>query len=351
MVTVSLKNGTKFDGVFDSLNTGTTSIHMRMVREWKAQPSPNLSKNDFTEHAFVEIPFSQLASMTAESVAYGELTGAAGFATDSDISGRKSLTERELHRWEADASSPPSDLGGLEDAATPPGSWDQFQANKELFGVVPSFDENQYTTSIDRHSPAYREKEAKAQRLAEEISRGCTSNLHLAEERGAIFDDSQINEEDRYGAVVKEEGKSATQPASGPKISYRNAAMSTTSSSSSLKVSPVVSPKDEKPQPVAANKATPREDQPTKEKTPDPSAAPADSKPAPSTPKFNPNAAEFVPMFNPPALAVPIPTAPAATTATTGSVPKLNPNAPECTRILYSCSYSYFHCHFYFSQS
>jgi hypothetical protein len=48
-------------------------------------------------------------------------------------------------------------------------SWDQFSANETLFGVKASFDEDVYTTKLDRSAPDFKERERKAQRIANEI--------------------------------------------------------------------------------------------------------------------------------------------------------------------------------------
>ena len=41
--------------------------------------------------------------------------------------------------------------------------------NEKLFGVKASFDEDLYTTKLDRNAPDFKEKEKKAQQLANEI--------------------------------------------------------------------------------------------------------------------------------------------------------------------------------------
>lgn len=48
---------------------------------------------------------------------------------------------------------------------------------------------------------------AEAARIAAEIERGdhsSVANIHMLEERGIAIDDSQMDEEDRYGAVVRD---------------------------------------------------------------------------------------------------------------------------------------------------
>jgi hypothetical protein len=41
--------------------------------------------------------------------------------------------------------------------------------NEKLFGVKATFDEDAYTTKLDRSAPDFKERERKAQRIANEI--------------------------------------------------------------------------------------------------------------------------------------------------------------------------------------
>ena len=50
------------------------------------------------------------------------------------------------------------------------GQWDQFETNEHLFGVTTTdFNEDFYTTKLDRNSGEYRLREKEAVRLAREI--------------------------------------------------------------------------------------------------------------------------------------------------------------------------------------
>lgn len=49
------------------------------------------------------------------------------------------------------------------------GAWDQFETNKRLFGTETTWDENLYTTKLDKSAPDYKKKEREADRLAAEI--------------------------------------------------------------------------------------------------------------------------------------------------------------------------------------
>lgn len=58
--------------------------------------------------------------------------------------------------------------------------WDQFETNKALFGVETTFNEELYTTKLER-GPQMREREREAYRIAREIEGQQTRNPHLAE--------------------------------------------------------------------------------------------------------------------------------------------------------------------------
>ena len=115
------------------------------------------------------------------------------FRTDTDISGSAGPRERELQRW---TSSMETDVDlSLEQSVSGSGeAWDQFKANERLFGLKTDYDEEIYTTAIDRSNPLYREREARAQQLAREIEGSAAKDAHTREERG-IVDDGDLDEE------------------------------------------------------------------------------------------------------------------------------------------------------------
>lgn len=61
--------------------------------------------------------------------------------------------------------------------------WDQFEANRRLFGVETDYDESIYTTTIDKSHPEYHRRLAEAERKAREIENSLANNSHVAEER------------------------------------------------------------------------------------------------------------------------------------------------------------------------
>ena len=110
------------------------------------------------------------------------------FRTDTEISGNLNLKERELQRWEP---GPETDVD-LTLGGDAPGAWDQFAANEKLYNVRSDYDEELYTTSIDRTNPAYQQLERKAEKLAREMEREGE-----AKRQGADAD-AGLDEEDKY---------------------------------------------------------------------------------------------------------------------------------------------------------
>jgi len=113
---------------------------------------------------------------SAEPCHYHQSKSSLAFRTDADISHKKGAgRERDLQAWVAsgDTITPADGLVGDDDTfglgANGNTSWDQFTANETLFGVKASFDEDVYTTKLDRSAPDFKERERKAQRIANEI--------------------------------------------------------------------------------------------------------------------------------------------------------------------------------------
>lgn len=124
------------------------------------------------------------------------------FKTDVDISrGKGEIKERELQKWTPDAADESLEVNHqtLEESS---GNWDQFSVNEKKFGVKSTFDEHLYTTKINKNDPNYEKRLKEAERLAKEIeSQGSAGNIHIAEDRGHIVDDSGLDEEDLYSGV------------------------------------------------------------------------------------------------------------------------------------------------------
>ncbi|CAA2979170.1 Hypothetical predicted protein [Olea europaea subsp. europaea] len=124
--------------------------------------------------------------------------------TDSCISKSRYIDlGRELEPWVPDADDP--GCPELENTFDGPWNkgWNQFEANEALFGVKSTFDEELYTTKLDK-GPQMRELEREAKRIAREIESQETHDLHLAEERGIQLGGTlEIDEETRFSSVYR----------------------------------------------------------------------------------------------------------------------------------------------------
>lgn len=122
------------------------------------------------------------------------------FRTDAAISNSRFGGERPLQRWDGGSAGE-----GLEDNLDKTDNqkpWDQFDANNRLFGLNTDYDENIYTTPINKSHPEYRQRVARAEQLSREIERTAPATAHVAEERIMDFagGDNRGDEEDKYAA-------------------------------------------------------------------------------------------------------------------------------------------------------
>ena len=127
-------------------------------------------------------PASSSISATLSAAAETALAGRDAFRTDTDISGVGHRDQRELQRWgsnpaDGNGANGRSEGGngtlesldeGLESTPSK-GKWDQFATNEKLFGARTNFNEELYTTKIDRSAADFKAREMKAIKLANEI--------------------------------------------------------------------------------------------------------------------------------------------------------------------------------------
>ncbi|GMG00304.1 unnamed protein product [[Candida] boidinii] len=169
-----------------------------------------------------------------------------GFRTDTDISAISGIREHELKKWVPDENdSSLSNMGGLEDDQdfetfgslsnnnnsninnnrnNAGGSWDQFEVNERKFGIQSSYDEELYTTKLDTNAPDFQQRLAEAERIAKEIeSQAYNGDIHVAEERGIIIDDSGVDEEDKYSGVLRDDPQSSTSSSVPQRLSTNTA--------------------------------------------------------------------------------------------------------------------------------
>lgn len=123
------------------------------------------------------------------------LLGSIGFQTDTSISKASGRAkERTLEVWSTDEPQDESLSLNYKSGE----NWDQFAANEKKFGVKTDFNENLYTTVLDKSAADFKKKEEQAERLAREIEKGSASNPHVAEERGQKVYDKNADEEAMY---------------------------------------------------------------------------------------------------------------------------------------------------------
>ncbi|BGO89396.1 hypothetical protein NBRC10512_006312 [Rhodotorula toruloides] len=229
-VTVTLKGGTRARGILASStpDSNDLSISLRQAVDLHAPPSttpkPSLLINgrDLLEIEAADVALDLEGKSDASAQAASSSRERDSFRTDTDISGAYLLgKERQLQAWGASSGGGIEDsvdggIGGLEDdglgrstkGAAGGRGWDQFAANERQFGLRTDYDDEIYTTKLDRSGADYKERERRAAQLEREIMKGgsaLANNAHVAEERGEQLPEIE-NEEDRYGAVIRGEG-------------------------------------------------------------------------------------------------------------------------------------------------
>ncbi|CAJ1950835.1 unnamed protein product [Sphenostylis stenocarpa] len=214
-VEVQVKNGSIYSGIFHATNTDKDyGIILRMAC---------LTKDDFLQgqRSDVEpvskapsktliIPSNDLVQVIAKDVSVfrdGQTSEPHydmhhEIMVDSVISQSRHVeTGRELQPWVPDEDDPECpELENIFDGPWNRG-WDQFETNKMLFGVQSTFNEELYTTKLEK-GPQTRELEKQALRIAREIEGEETPDLHLAEERG-LYHSFDIDEETRFSSVYR----------------------------------------------------------------------------------------------------------------------------------------------------
>jgi hypothetical protein len=199
---------------------------------------------------------------------------ASAFRTDTAISGSRNMGDRTLQRWVADA---PADVdNSLESArmkSSAGGTWDQFAENERLFGLKTDYDENIYTTAIDKSHPQYKQRLAEADRKAREINSSQPLNSHVAEERIAdnLAAEDGVDEEDKYSGVRRQQD---FPPLTASNNKYTPPARRAPTSQPTISGAPV--------DPAIISVQLARPDKPTAEKAK--SFAPKSSKPNATTP-------------------------------------------------------------------
>lgn len=180
-VAVTLKNGTVFHGILASAIT-ESEFGVALHRAKRVQPSEDVIKPSLLIHARDVLQVSSLESVdlfsttaaTAAPVQSANLT-ADTFRTDVQITGSQGdAGGRTLLRWADDIPEEQDQgQGDLMRSTAPNKGWDQFAANEKLFGAKSNYNEEMYTTKLDRNTKDFKQREQQAERLANEILSVC----------------------------------------------------------------------------------------------------------------------------------------------------------------------------------
>ncbi|KAJ2968668.1 hypothetical protein NUW58_g10174 [Xylaria curta] len=196
------------------------------------------------------------------------------FRTDAAISASRPNRERVLQPWVAPSGSEGIDM--TLEKSTGGRSWDQFAVNERQFGIKTTYDENIYTTAIDKSHPQYKERLAKADKAAKEIENSATTTAHHAEERQMNFtggDEAGDNEEDKYSGVKRQDLPALTNR----ETKYTPPARRAPAAASNVKGAPV------DPAIISSQLRTPKTQATSKQEEPKAQTAPiAEATPVPS---------------------------------------------------------------------
>lgn len=223
-VEVQVKNGSIFSGIFHTTNAEKDyGVVLRMARLIKDGSIKGGKCDDVKDAAnkgpiktliilandLVQVIAKDVPITTGDALANGHAyQNRHDIAIDSLLSQAHHVElERELEPWTPDKDAPEN--LGLEDTFqnTWNRNWDQFETNKTLFGVKSTYDEELYTTKLER-GPQTKDLEKEAYRIAREIEGQVSRNFHLAEERGIHVSNEldSLDEESRFSSVLRELG-------------------------------------------------------------------------------------------------------------------------------------------------
>ncbi|XP_057682516.1 ataxin-2-like protein isoform X2 [Corythoichthys intestinalis] len=199
---IRVKNGSMFEGIFKTLSSrcelAVDAVHKRNEEEGSTSVPPR--REDITD-TMIFSP-SDLVTMICRDVDLNFATR--DTFTDTAISSTRvngEHKEKVLQRWEGgDSNGESYNL----DADTSNG-WDaneMFRYNEVKYGVTSTYDSSlsMYTVPLERGtSEVYRQREARAARLASEIE-----SSPQYRHRVGLENDEGKSEEDKYSAVVRD---------------------------------------------------------------------------------------------------------------------------------------------------
>ena len=129
------------------------------------------------------------------------------FMMDSQISKNKYIPEKEekLIKYEIKEEDKNKYLNQQLEDENDEENWDQFELNKKMYNVVSTYDENLYTTKLDKNKISEEDK-IFADKIYNEImgTNNKEKNVHVLEDRGVKKQkEDELDEEDKYSSVIK----------------------------------------------------------------------------------------------------------------------------------------------------
>ncbi|KAL2264372.1 hypothetical protein VTK26DRAFT_5798 [Humicola hyalothermophila] len=287
-VRIVLTSGAEFEGTYGN-GSEPTSCRLTMVQQKKlptsADISTSTSRREQSAMTFQRKDIAEarvVPGSTSKNEPRAPNGNRSSFRTDAAISNSRLGTERTLKAWVPDAGY---EVDGSLEKTTSSGPWDQFAENERLFGLKTDYDENIYTTAIDKNHPQYKERLAAAEKKAREIERSVPTTAHVAEERVMDFagGDDQGTEEDKYSGVRRQD----FPPLTSRENKYTPPARRAPTGQATVKgapVDPAIISSQLKGAP-ATKQPSPKAVEPKNDKPPTPVVdKPVESKPAGSTP-------------------------------------------------------------------
>ena len=218
VVEVTKRDGSVVEGVFEGTNGKGAKATATIRYAWtKRDAGSDARAQRKKPEENVTISFGDISCVRAKDVGMSDLAVGPSRAhddfTDGGISRGATGQNRELVAWAPEEGDLAPAMTLEEEAAAGQGAkrassatwgkksgqWDQFSANKELFGVDTKFDESLYTTKLEKGKMGI--TEAEAARIAYEIQNQVSDNPHMAEERGQRAN-ADYDEEERYSSVL-----------------------------------------------------------------------------------------------------------------------------------------------------
>lgn len=199
---IRVKNGSVFEGIFKTLSSrcelAVDAVHKRSEEDGSTSTPPR--REDITD-TMIFSP-SDLVTMICRDVDLNYATR--DTFTDTAISSNRvngEHKEKVLQRWEGGDSN--GESYDLENDAS--NGWDaneMFRYNEVKYGVTSTYDSSlsMYTVPLEKgNSEMYRQREARAARLASEIE-----SSPQYRHRVGLENDEGKTEEDKYSAVVRD---------------------------------------------------------------------------------------------------------------------------------------------------